>query len=308
MSSVSVVIPVFNSANSIVDLHGAVHEALSVLPFFEIIYVDDGSTDNSWELLKNVTSDCASCKGIQLGRNSGQTSATIEGLRLSRYEFVFTMDDDLQHNPQWVVMFTEELSKNRDIDAVIAEPIAAGHHWMRFAGSKALNLFRKLVRGKSVPHFSSFRGMRKSLAARVANAGQPRETVSSIIYSLTGRTTNIRVVFAKRFEGTSSYTPLKLLKLVFMNLAEILKNPSRKMAIMFIGAILALSGSLVYAGAYLAGVIGLPGFATTAMLLSLVLSVLLFIGAILFSIQNRLDNQERPYIRDSFGYDEVNHG
>ncbi len=99
---VSVVIPVYNSARFLPNL---VARLMSVLqtetPQFEIILVDDGSTDGSWDVLSELWTRYPShVMAIQLMRNYGQHNALMCGFRQARGQYIVTMDDDLQNPPE----------------------------------------------------------------------------------------------------------------------------------------------------------------------------------------------------------------
>jgi glycosyltransferase involved in cell wall biosynthesis len=97
---VSVVVPVYNESESIPHLLEQVAAALRPLARpFEIILVDDGSTDGSWEIIDGLTSRYPELIGLRLGRNYGQTAGLMAGIHESRGAIVVTMDGDLQNDP-----------------------------------------------------------------------------------------------------------------------------------------------------------------------------------------------------------------
>ena len=98
MIDVSIVVPVFNSAENIEELVRQIDDALSATPH-ETILVNDGSRDRSWEEISRATLRSPSTMGIDLRKNSGQDNAIMAGLRMARGTFVVIMDDDLQHSP-----------------------------------------------------------------------------------------------------------------------------------------------------------------------------------------------------------------
>ena len=98
---VSVVIPLFNEEESLVPLTKWIFKALEDQHFsFEILFVDDGSTDKSWETLKKVTQQHSNIQGIRFSKNFGKSQALHAGFEASQGEYVVTLDADLQDSPE----------------------------------------------------------------------------------------------------------------------------------------------------------------------------------------------------------------
>ena len=97
----SIVIPVYNSSESLKPL---VERLVNVMGetggHFEIVMVNDGSRESSWEVIKKLAAAVPAVRGISLMRNYGQHNALLVGIRAARYESTVTMDDDLQHPPE----------------------------------------------------------------------------------------------------------------------------------------------------------------------------------------------------------------
>src|ERR1044071_2348961 len=101
MLTYSVVVPVYNSSTSLVELCTRIRTAMIGLGTFEIVLVDDGSTDDSWKVLKTVKEkNPDTTRIVRLSKNFGQHNALTCGFMLSKGEFIVTMDDDLQHPPE----------------------------------------------------------------------------------------------------------------------------------------------------------------------------------------------------------------
>ncbi len=109
---ISVVIPLLNEEESLPELVEWLHRVLTNRFSFEIIMIDDGSTDKSWEVIQNLKVDYSSLRGIRFQRNYGKSAALNEGFKMAKGEVVFTMDADLQDSPDELPslhkMITEE--------------------------------------------------------------------------------------------------------------------------------------------------------------------------------------------------------
>src|SRR4026207_2068345 len=97
---ISVVIPLFNEAESLPELEAWIKNVMEENHFsYEIIMVDDGSTDNSWGVIQQLRNSNPCIKGIKFIRNYGKSAALNEGFRAAKGEVVITMDADLQDSP-----------------------------------------------------------------------------------------------------------------------------------------------------------------------------------------------------------------
>ncbi|TPV33794.1 glycosyltransferase [Paucihalobacter ruber] len=98
---ISVVIPLLNEEESLKELHDWIANVMQVNRFsYEIIFIDDGSTDNSWEIIEKLVKANSNVKGIQFLRNYGKSQALHAGFAKAQGNVVITMDADLQDNPE----------------------------------------------------------------------------------------------------------------------------------------------------------------------------------------------------------------
>ncbi len=118
MNGVSVVIPIFNEEESIYEGYNELSTVLASLGQpYELIYVDDGSSDASFAILEEIAGSDKCLKVIQLRRNFGQTAAMAAGLAHSEYDVVVTLDGDLQNDPQEIPKLVNKLSEGYDLVA-----------------------------------------------------------------------------------------------------------------------------------------------------------------------------------------------
>ena len=116
LPNLSVVIPVFNEEDNVGPLTTELMAVLQGLnKTFEVIYIDDGSTDNSYALLKDMQKSLASIRIIKFKKNCGQTAAFDAGISAARGEVIVTMDADLQNDPHDIPKLLEKIG---DADVV----------------------------------------------------------------------------------------------------------------------------------------------------------------------------------------------
>jgi glycosyltransferase involved in cell wall biosynthesis len=109
---ISVVIPLFNEADSLPELMAWIHRVMQSNNFsYEVIMIDDGSDDNSWGTISNLRKEYANLKGIKFQRNYGKSAALNEGFKAAQGDIVITMDADLQDSPEEIPEFVEMINK-----------------------------------------------------------------------------------------------------------------------------------------------------------------------------------------------------
>ncbi len=111
---ISIVIPVYNERESLPLLHAEIETAAQGLEV-EVLLVDDGSRDGSWEVIAELAGRCSWVQGIRLRRNFGKAAALSAGFRAARGDIIFTLDADLQDDPAEVPRFLAALAEGRDV-------------------------------------------------------------------------------------------------------------------------------------------------------------------------------------------------
>src|SRR5438128_1560014 len=112
---ISLVIPVFNEAESLVELHREIGDVVRANNYnWEIILVDDGSSDNSWNIIRELSKRDPAVRGIRFRRNFGKAAALAAGFKAARGEFILTLDADLQDDPAEIPRFLAKLNQTTE--------------------------------------------------------------------------------------------------------------------------------------------------------------------------------------------------
>src|SRR4030043_1484850 len=123
----SIVIPMFNEAENAKSTLKQVEEAMvSFQGIYEIVAVNDGSTDQTLEELKRVADKNEKVKIISYAKNFGRGRALREGFKRSKGEIVVSIDADLSYDPHYILDFVKALQTEQDIDFVLASPYMPG--------------------------------------------------------------------------------------------------------------------------------------------------------------------------------------
>ncbi len=111
---ISIVIPLLNEAESLTELHDWISGVMTKENFsYEIVFVDDGSTDDSWEIIKHLQSKDKNIKALRFLKNFGKSQALHAGFKLAQGDIVFTMDADLQDSPEEIPEMVSILKNNK---------------------------------------------------------------------------------------------------------------------------------------------------------------------------------------------------
>lgn len=243
ITSCSVVIPVFNGANSLPALIPELIKNLDALfNDFEVILVNDGSKDDSWRVIEEFASKSNLIKGFNLLRNYGQHNATLTGILQAKHELILTMDDDLQHRPEDITLLLSEL--NKGFDVVYGYPIKKAQHAWRNLGSWLTRTALKKAMGiENASRITSFRLFRREI--REAFLGYDNSTV--LVDVLLSWGTNqfgfVPVQHEERMSGVSNYNFARLARFAFDLITGFSDWPLKLSS--FIGIVFSILGVVV---------------------------------------------------------------
>ncbi len=211
IESLSIVIPVYNSAPILPELIRRLEDALlQTLRDFEVILIDDGSADNSWEVVKELASKYPFVEGMTLMRNYGQHNALLSGIRAARHDVIVTLDDDLQHPPEEVLVLLGKLDEGYDV--VYGTPRREQHGLLRDLASRITKIALQNAMGaETARQVSAFRAFRANLAESFADYQSPFVSIDVLLTWGTKRFAAVEVRHDSRKEGVSNYSARKLL-------------------------------------------------------------------------------------------------
>ncbi len=206
-SLVSIVAPLFNEASTLVEFLGRLVKATGAVGpryEFEFVLVDDGSTDGSLELAKSLIIREPRLRVIELRRNFGQTAALQVGLAAARGELIISMDSDLQHFPEDLPLFVEQIENGFDL--------VCGWRYQRQEGkvrrwpSRAANRLIRATSGLTIHDIgTTFRAYRSDLVAQLQLLGEQHRFVPVLASLVGAKVTEVKIRNIERLAGHSNY-------------------------------------------------------------------------------------------------------
>jgi glycosyltransferase involved in cell wall biosynthesis len=211
----SIVIPIHNSSGTLDELCVRLKGVMDAMGEpYEVIMVDDGSTDDSWTRMERIHSKDRRFKSIQLTRNFGQHNATVCGLAHSSGNLVLTIDSDLEHHPEDIPKFIE----HRDHDIVIAQLQRKKHNAFKRVTSRMKDWFiYKLIGAPKGIQITSFRMFRKNIADNMVRIATPYPFIPALMFFVSKDVKGVPIEHHRRMHGKSTYT-LRMMLRLFSNL------------------------------------------------------------------------------------------
>jgi undecaprenyl-phosphate 4-deoxy-4-formamido-L-arabinose transferase len=273
--TLSIVIPVYNNSGTVRELYRRLSAVLGQNGMeWDVIFVNDGSKDESWKVLTGLQQEMGNVRVIDLGRNFGQHNATVCGLKYSRGDYIVTMDADLQHPAEEIPKLIHKIEEGYEVVYGVYE--RKMHSFVRNRMSNLVYAISK--RAMNIEHnLSSFRIMKREIADSISRSANYDIILDIIIGWVTDKIGYTAVTH--QASGQTSYGLFKLITLGFDFLFNFTVLPLRIASIS--GALISTFGLVL--GVYfviqrVTGTTDVSGFT------AIIVSVLFFSGLILISI------------------------
>jgi undecaprenyl-phosphate 4-deoxy-4-formamido-L-arabinose transferase len=211
LKTISAIIPVYNSEKNLELLKKRLSAVLDEYSEnYEIVMVNDGSQDASWQVICKLADTTPCVHGINLMRNYGQHNALLAGIREAKHEIIVTIDDDLQHPPEEIPKLLEKLDEGYDV--VYGSTKEEKHGFSRNIASQITKLaFQSIMKVGVARKINAFRVFRTSLRNAFENYNAPHPSIDVLLSWATTRFSYVEVEHNERKIGKSNYTFFKLL-------------------------------------------------------------------------------------------------
>ncbi|MHB8111145.1 MAG: glycosyltransferase [Syntrophorhabdaceae bacterium] len=212
---ISVLVPVLNEEESLPELNVRLHNALeSVKKPYEIIYINDGSTDRTEQLLESYHNEDNRVKVIEFNRNYGQHMALFAGFDFAGGEIVVTIDADLQNPPEEIPRLVAKAEEGYEVVATYRKQ--RKDSLFRKLPSYIVNrITAKLVGVRLRDYGCMLRAYRRNIVDYMNMCPESSSFIPALANTFAKRITEIEVGHAERKKGTSKYSPFKLFRLNF---------------------------------------------------------------------------------------------
>lgn len=279
LTDLSIVIPVYRSAPILPELAVRLAKTLPGLASaYEVILVCDGSPDDSWKVIGDLSRQYGFIRGINLAKNYGQHNALLIGIRDARHSIIVTIDDDLQHPPEEIHKLLDKLEEGYDV--VYGVPDELKHSLARNIASVSVKYaMQQMIGYKNAGKTGAFRAFRTRLREAFAGYRDKFVSIDVLLTWGTSKFSSVTVKHNERHSGASGYNLRKLTLHAINILTSFSSLPLQFASI--VGFIFLLFGMVIFAYVMINYMIHggrVPGFTFLASIISV------FSGAQLFSL------------------------
>jgi len=230
---ISIVIPVFNETGALDEL---IRRCLSVcrkhFTRFEIILVDDGSTDGSTEMIREATDKYpGEILGVLLNRNYGQHPAIFAGFEKSEGDIIVTLDADLQNPPEEIPKLVDKIREGFDVVGSVRQN-RQDSLFRRLASASINRIVREYTGVDMHDYGCMLRAYRRQIVDAMLSCSEHSTFIPVLANSFAGKTAEVDVAHDKRVQGDSKYSLWKLINLQFDLLTSMSTLPLRLLSVM----------------------------------------------------------------------------
>ena len=228
VDSLSVVVPIYNDEEVVEALLARLDPAVAPLADrYEIILVDDGSRDHSWDKMLWVKEHYPAVVLIRLSRNFGQQSAIAAGLSQTRYNYIVLMDSDLQDRPEDISLLLDALIEHKASMAIAQWISREDTSMKKFVSKCFFEVSDRITDIHIQPRLGIFRVMRRQVVEELKRFPEKTATTVSLLYYIGSNYVCVPLKRDARFAGKSGYNLRKMLSLTFARIFSFSMFPIR---------------------------------------------------------------------------------
>jgi glycosyltransferase involved in cell wall biosynthesis len=212
----SVVVPLYNEAPAINELYSRLTKTMSETGLnYELVFIDDGSTDNTLELIKDIINKDSKVVGVELRRNFGQTPALAAGFDVAGGQVIVSMDGDLQHAPEEIPRFLEKIRdgydvvsgwRKRRVDNLLTRKIP----------SRVANWLASIISGVDIHDFgTTFKAYKRQIVQELNLYSEMHRFIPAMLSRSGAKIIEIPIKNIVRPKGASSYGLSRTFRVVF---------------------------------------------------------------------------------------------
>jgi glycosyltransferase involved in cell wall biosynthesis len=202
----SIVVPFYNEQENVAPLYTKLTEVMTGLGEpYELVFVDDGSRDNTFKVLSNIYEHDRRVNLVRLRRNFGQTAGLKAGFDFAQGDIIISMDGDLQHDPEEIPRFLEKIAEGYDL--VSGWRHERRDHWlMRRIPSRVANWMMAKLSGIELHDFgTTFKAYRREIIQEIQLYGELHRFIPALASSAGAKIAEVPIVNLERKSGKSNY-------------------------------------------------------------------------------------------------------
>lgn len=244
VDNLSVVVPVYNDQEVLQELYRRLNPVVeSLATHYEIVLVDDGSKDHSWDEIMKLREADGHIVAVKLARNFGQQNSIAAGLNVAKGEIIVLMDSDLQDRPEDIPVLIDTLLKS-GTQMAIAQWQTRQDTWAKRTVSNIFNRVSNTITAIHIePHLGVFRAIRRSVVDELKKFPEKTSTTLSLLYYIGANYAIVPLKRDARFAGKSGYNVRKMFGLTFARIFSFSMFPIR--VVTYLGMLMSVISFLV---------------------------------------------------------------
>lgn len=223
---IAIVIPSFNEEGNIEIMAKSIKDMMQVLPYdYELIFVDDGSSDNTLIKLKELSQSYDNLFFVELSRNFGHQNALKAGVDIANANAVITMDGDMQHPPELIPELLKKWEEGYDVVYTRREDDKSNSYFKRKTSKGFYSVMNYLSEVNFEPGTADFRLMDEKVVAVFTDFSENELFIRGLVSWLGFKQFALDYVPAERFSGKSKYTMKKMMRFAIQGITSFSTRP-----------------------------------------------------------------------------------
>lgn len=246
-NKISFVIPVYNEQENVAELHRRICAAMEREPYgFEIVFVDDGSTDDTFEKIEEVHKSDARVVCLSFSRNFGREAALVAGMDACGGDAVIMMDGDLQHDPELAPAMIRQWESGYEVVSMVRERTVGAGFFKSFTSSMFYFIINRIGNIEIERNATDFRLLDSSVVRSLRNVRERTRFTRGLVGWIGFRKVSIPYTAEPRYAGEAKYNARKMIGLALDAVVSFSTFPLRISTFLGLFAILFGFGYFVF--------------------------------------------------------------
>ena len=203
----TILVPFFNEQDNVTEMYARLKAVVEAIPDdFEFVFVDDGSTDRTFDVLEQIATVDSRVTVVKLSRNYGKMDALVAGFEQSAGDYIITLDGDLRHDPSDIPLFLEKIDEGYDVVCGWRRERPGGNLLAKRIPSRIANWIMSRLSGVSIHHFGGgYKAYRREFVRQLPLYGELQRFIPALAAEYGARICEVPIRIAERRHGKSHY-------------------------------------------------------------------------------------------------------